>query len=182
MESFSSILSRLRKDRGFSQEDIATRLGVSIQAVSKWECAQNYPDITLLPALSEIFGVSIDYLLAGKNEKEVECTMPDDGKLRIVQFLGNRLLTRDDYDPDTRIMLMTDGNLTDSVLNAEIWGSADISGSISGGVSCGGNLNCEGDINGGVYCSGVLQCNSNINGAVRCDGNITINGANDDEE
>lgn len=62
-------IKRLRKEKGFTQEEIAAHLGISFQSVSKWERDEGYPDITILPALSSYFGVSIDDLL-GVNEIE----------------------------------------------------------------------------------------------------------------
>jgi tellurite methyltransferase len=61
--TFSNNLTRLRKERKFTQEKIAEVLGVSFQAVSKWETAQSYPDIGLLPRLAELLTTSIDSLL-----------------------------------------------------------------------------------------------------------------------
>lgn len=56
-------IAALRHEKGHTQEQLAEMLGVSTQAVSKWECAASMPDISLLPRLSEIFDVSVDYLL-----------------------------------------------------------------------------------------------------------------------
>lgn len=53
----------LRKKRGWSQEELAEQLGVSRQSVSKWESAQSVPDMERVLQLSELFGVSTDYLL-----------------------------------------------------------------------------------------------------------------------
>ncbi len=55
-------IKQLRYKSGLTQEQLATRLGVSAQSVSKWENAVAMPDITLLPLIAEIFGVSIDEL------------------------------------------------------------------------------------------------------------------------
>ena len=52
-----------RKKLGWSQEELAERLGVSRQAVSKWESGQSVPDLTKLLGLSKVFGVTTDYLL-----------------------------------------------------------------------------------------------------------------------
>lgn len=52
-----------RKKQGWSQEELAERLGVSRQAVSKWESGQSVPDLTKLLGLSKVFGVTTDYLL-----------------------------------------------------------------------------------------------------------------------
>jgi len=59
--TFSTTLQTLRKNRGVTQEQLATHLGVSPQAVSKWENG-SYPDGDLLPQIADYFEVSIDYL------------------------------------------------------------------------------------------------------------------------
>ena len=61
--SFGQTIAKLRKKMGITQTELADMLKVSNKAVSKWENGGGYPEITLLPAMSEIFGVSIDYLL-----------------------------------------------------------------------------------------------------------------------
>jgi transcriptional regulator with XRE-family HTH domain len=55
-------IKELRKNRGITQEQLAEKLGISFQAVSKWENDVAYPDITLVPVLAGIFGVTTDYL------------------------------------------------------------------------------------------------------------------------
>jgi transcriptional regulator with XRE-family HTH domain len=62
---FAVRLQALRKARGMSQEDLADAVGVSRQAVSKWESGQSYPEMDKLVALSELFNVSLDYLVKG---------------------------------------------------------------------------------------------------------------------
>lgn len=59
---FGENLKRLRKGKNLTQETLADFLGVSFQAVSKWERGETYPEITILPAISAFFGVSIDDL------------------------------------------------------------------------------------------------------------------------
>lgn len=61
-------IAELRKDRGYSQEYVAEKLDVSRQAVSKWECDASAPDTYNLIALSELFGVSVEYIAVGKKE------------------------------------------------------------------------------------------------------------------
>ena len=60
-------LKRLRKQREITQEDLANFIGVSFQAVSKWERGEGYPDITILPAIANYFNVTLDELV-GMNE------------------------------------------------------------------------------------------------------------------
>lgn len=58
-------IQSLRKQKGFSQEELAARIGVSRQAVSKWESAQSTPDLEKIIAMSELFEVTTDYILKG---------------------------------------------------------------------------------------------------------------------
>lgn len=55
----------LRKNKGLSQEELADKVGVSRQAVSKWESAQSTPDIEKIIIMSELFEVTTDYILKG---------------------------------------------------------------------------------------------------------------------
>ena len=66
---FADKLIDLRKKSGWSQEELAERLNVSRQAVSKWEGAQSIPDMSRIIQLSELFGVSTDYLLKDNMEQ-----------------------------------------------------------------------------------------------------------------
>ena len=55
----------LRKAQQFSQEDIANKIGVSRQSVSKWESEQSIPDLEKIITMSDIFEVTTDYILKG---------------------------------------------------------------------------------------------------------------------
>lgn len=55
----------LRKQKGYSQEELADKVGVSRQAVSKWESEQSTPDLEKVIAMSELFEVTTDYILKG---------------------------------------------------------------------------------------------------------------------
>lgn len=63
--NLSDRIQNLRKTKGMSQEELADRVGVSRQAVSKWESEQSMPDLDKVIALSEIFEVTTDFLLKG---------------------------------------------------------------------------------------------------------------------
>lgn len=62
-ETFGQRLAALRKEKGLTQNDIADKVGITAQAVSKWENDQASPDIDILIKLSEIFDISLDELL-----------------------------------------------------------------------------------------------------------------------
>lgn len=64
-------IMQLRKKNGWSQEELAGKLGVSRQSVSKWESAMSIPDLDKILAMSEIFEVSTDYLLKDSLEQEI---------------------------------------------------------------------------------------------------------------
>lgn len=65
-------IAALRRQRELKQDDLAQLLSVSPQAVSKWENDQTCPDISLLPKLAQILGVTVDVLLSGEEKKEAE--------------------------------------------------------------------------------------------------------------
>ncbi len=81
-ETFGQRIQRLRKQKGLTQEDIAKRITISPQAVSKWENDASSPDITMIGDLADILGVSVDELLgrenASKEEPEKEVHDEDD--------------------------------------------------------------------------------------------------------
>ena len=69
-ESIGTIIMRLRKENGMTQEQLAKALGITFQAVSKWENGISSPDISALPLLADLFDVSVDQLL-GRQELEL---------------------------------------------------------------------------------------------------------------
>lgn len=66
-ETIGNRIAKYRKNNNLTQEELASQVGVSSQAVSKWENDVSCPDISLLPQLSKVLGVTTDALLTGKN-------------------------------------------------------------------------------------------------------------------
>ncbi len=73
MKVFSEKLLELRRREGLSQEQLADQLGVTRQSVSKWESGAAVPELGKLIALSELFGVSVDYLVKDRLEMPESC-------------------------------------------------------------------------------------------------------------
>lgn len=77
--TFADKLIRLRKKNGMSQEDLADKLGVSRQAISKWEGMLSVPDLQNVLKISELFNVSTDYLLKDSIVEESACAAENKG-------------------------------------------------------------------------------------------------------
>ena len=67
-------ISALRRAKGYTQDELAEKLGVSAQAVSKWENDVSCPDIMQLPRLAELFGVTLQEIRRDKSEKGARIT------------------------------------------------------------------------------------------------------------
>ena len=81
METMGNRIGRLRRARNIKQEELAEQLGVTAQAVSKWENDASCPDISLLPQLAQLLGVTVDELLTGKGpEMAVRILPPEERK------------------------------------------------------------------------------------------------------
>lgn len=85
-----------RKKRGLTQEEIAERLGISSQSVSKWERAEAVPNCLLLPALADIFDCYIDELFSRQVSREFylcsQFPWPDDDSIRNVVCKGRKII------------------------------------------------------------------------------------------
>ena len=80
IETFGQRFTKLRKEKGLTQEDIANRVNISAQAVSKWENDISMPDITVLILLADIFDISLDELLGRNKNQDVKLINEDNKK------------------------------------------------------------------------------------------------------
>ncbi len=179
---------RLRKEKGITQETLAGVLGVSMQAVSKWENDSCCPDIGLLVPMADYFGVTLDTLFGRTPPREeseysgnLRLDLPADDKLRIVQVRNGRVLDQREWEKDCVIPLAISAeDLPGKVLELEVWGSISVEGDVNGNVNAGAQVQCDG-INGNVNAGGQVQCdevngNVSVGGQVQCDevnGNVS---------
>lgn len=95
-KTIGAFISALRKANGMTQQDLADRLGVSNKAVSRWERDENAPDLSLIPAIAELFGVTCDELLKGERifRDAEEPTKPEPKVDKQLKSLVSRALTK----------------------------------------------------------------------------------------
>ena len=91
---FNNKLYELRKQKGLSQEELANRLNVSRQTVSKWEVGESSPDMEKLVAISELFDISLDELVLDKATKKEETT-EQTTKQKLYSDIKEHVLTED---------------------------------------------------------------------------------------
>ncbi len=190
-ENISSNLKKYRREMGLSQEALAEQLGLSSQAVSKWECMQSIPDIEAIVALAELLGITTDKLLLDRDSEVVYqkqevpgerievniCdTLSDDGVLRVLQFSGKRMLRQDELREDVVIPLC----LGKAHSDIQIVGNVRVDGDVYGDINC-VNVEhigcCEGDISCGNVltieaCEGDISC-GNVQSINACEGDIS---------
>lgn len=94
-------IKELRKRDGRKQEDLANALGVTAQAVSRWESNGGYPDMSMIPAIANYFHITIDALFGYNNDRDM--------KIKEYVKKGNRLLIDSDGDVTECIRLMRKG-------------------------------------------------------------------------
>ena len=80
-------IAHLRKEKGLTQEELAQHMGISPQAVSKWENDQTCPDISALPKLARLFGVTVDELLEGKEALPAGRVLPPEERKDIKDMI-----------------------------------------------------------------------------------------------
>lgn len=178
----------LRKKKGMTQEALANQLGVSNQAVSKWEANQSCPDIQLLSVIADLFEISLDNLFgreektAFKQDNAVNLPWDDDGKLRAVIYVGHSLIGKEECEKAAKITFEYEGPALDiissfSITCDEVQGNVSAGGDVTcdtvhGNVSAGGDITCD-DVEGNVGAGGDVTCDD-IKGNVNAGGDIQV--------
>ena len=97
METLGKRIAQLRKGKSMKQDDLAQKLNVSPQAVSKWENDQTCPDISLLPELAKALDVSVDMLLSGEKAPETQF-VPQESRKDIKDMMLRIVVDSNDGD------------------------------------------------------------------------------------
>lgn len=191
--SLSAALAQLRRDSGMTQEQLASRLGVTFQAVSKWETGTSCPDIQLLPRIADVFGVTLDALFgrtSSPTEAQEEAALydlpwPNDDTLYAVLYHGHTLITDEPAalgrDKELRFVYQGPAVSINSRFDVVCESGTTVEGSISAGcdVTCtdvGGDVKagCDvtcGNVEGDVKAGGDVTC-VGVSGSVRAGGDI----------
>lgn len=146
-------IQQLRKIRGISQEELADRIGVSRQAVSKWESGQTSPDLEKIVLLSDYFEVTTDYLLKGVSPTPAQ-TGPD--QTVSVQSVPAQIV------PDVQIFTMAGSalNLIGLIAAAMIWYERQTAAATAAGLI----LMVAGCV---VYGTGILRADGEAKGRAK---------------
>lgn len=195
--NIGSNIKQLRQRMNLTQEQVANKLGVSYQAVSKWEVGANTPDIALLPDIANLFGVSIDSLFSDNIDEFAEALSlaKDDDVIRVVQMKGKKVIkVTTAISPDSppiEIAFPRNCNDRTQYFKVEVYGHVISDGSINGDVICHQNIECsqingdiksDGDINaseincGKITCNAISDCYKLEAKSIECSG--SVNSAN----
>ena len=197
-ETMGNTIMRLRKERRLTQEQLANELGISYQAVSKWETGNSCPDIATLPLLAALFGVSIDALFGldapaeeepelcagepGPKAEEAVCRepapaaaslpWPDDDGFYAVLYHGHELIGSQAQEPlALRAQQSFRFQYEGPAQNVNSVFDLEIEGGIGGSACAGGDLHC-GDVGGDAEADGDLSCGS-VGGSACAGGDLS---------
>lgn len=170
-------IAQLRRKHSLTQEALAKTLGVTNQAVSKWESNQSCPDIALLPQIADLFGVTLDELFGRESPAPAPSAQPDlpwadDGTLRVVLYAGHQLIGG--HPAADEIHFCYEGPALN--IHSELSVYCD---DVAGNVTAGGEVNCD-DVGGDVHSDADVTCDE-VHGSVTAGGNVTCDEISDGE-
>ena len=94
-KTMGSFMAALRKANGLTQQQVADKLNVSNKTVSKWECNEGYPEISMLPVIAELYSVSVDELLRGERiSKAIDEEKVEVKKAERIKFLIEKAIVK----------------------------------------------------------------------------------------
>lgn len=182
--NLGNTIAKLRKNNNLTQAELAEKLNVSYQAISQWENANTYPDITMLPEIAKIFNVSIDELFGHSSKKESLNENLQDDTLYCLITKGNNILKSKElkevleenqtikFELKGEVLNVTSHlNVTCDNVNGNVTASGNVTcDKVGQGVKASGNIICD-DVGNGCYAGGHITCD-NINGDVTAGGSI----------
>jgi transcriptional regulator with XRE-family HTH domain len=101
---FNKKLYELRKQKGLSQDELANKLNVSRQTISKWELGESTPEMEKLIMLSDYFGISLDELILGKVHEKLE--QNNNGQKTVVQVLDEKVFTKENKLKSRKVLVL----------------------------------------------------------------------------
>ena len=173
--SIGKNIACFRKAKGWTQAEVGKKIGVSNQAVSKWESETSMPDVMLLPALADAFGCYIDELFSREVKTEIhydhcaEFPWADDNTIRIFQTVGKKIMKSQEVNTCMEVTFPRNCNeTTRQYFKVEVLGNLMSDSSINGDVVCHGYIDCH-EINGDVSAQGSITAYEiNSHGKVVC--------------
>ncbi|CBK73146.1 Predicted transcription factor, homolog of eukaryotic MBF1 [Butyrivibrio fibrisolvens 16/4] len=82
-EKIGKLIKNARLSKGYTQKEIANKLGVTDKAVSKWECGKSFPDITMIESISRELGISVNQLVGVADNSKEEAVMLEKNEKKI---------------------------------------------------------------------------------------------------
>ncbi len=117
-KTIGSFISVLRKAKGMTQRELAEQLNVSDKAVSRWEREETLPDLTLIPVLADIFGVTADELLRGcRNTTEAPAAHSEEKSQKQLCYLLNKAKTNYQIRTLIAVLIAVLGVIAAAILN-----------------------------------------------------------------
>ena len=184
-------IQKYRKKCGLTQEELANKLGVTFQAVSKWENAKTAPDILFLPTMADLFGCYIDELFSREIKTEIhydhcsEFPWYDDNIVRGVVCLGRKILqVTDELTEKFTFEVIGDAKSVQSECNITVSGSVSggcnagdeivVGGHVYGGCNAGDAITVGGNLNGRCIAGDGITCGGNLKGDITCGDTVTV--------
>ena len=182
-------IQKFRKEKNMTQKELAEKLGVTYQAVSKWENATSAPDISFLPQLADVFGYTIDDLFSRITHQDFKDPLyrdlpwDDDDVIRGVVFYGHNIIEATDPVIDRfTFEIIGDPKNVQSHCRIDIKGNVrgnceagtriDVGGGLTGNCSAGNRIDIGGGVLGMCNAGDRIDVGGGITGMINNGGTI----------